>query len=326
MEKKHYGSIDGLRAFAATGILMMHIASNSDYNVSGYIYNNVISRFGNFVFLFMLISAFGMCCGYYERVLENKISFSDFYGKRFKKILPFFACLVILDILISPSISSIYEGFADLTLLFGFLPNAGSIEVIGVGWFIGLIFVFYICFPFYCVLIQNKKRAIAIFIISLIYNFVCGFYFNVGRSNILYSSCFFIIGGIIYLFRNEILKFNKWIILSLLFISIIVYYAIEGNTITHLLVSSLFLIYAIISDGKILKNKVTSFISSVSMEIYLSHMVIFRIIEKLHLNTIFGNGLIQYIITVILVLAGAILFSIIMKYFIGKCLYKLKIK
>lgn len=297
MEKKHYGSIDGLRAFAATGILMMHIASNSNYNVSGYIYNNVISRFGNFVFLFMVISAFGMCCGYYERVLENKISFSDFYGKRFKKILPFFACLVILDILISPSISSIYEGFADLTLLFGFLPNAGSIEVIGVGWFIGLI-----------------------------YNFVCGFYFNVGRSNILYSSCFFIIGGIIYLFRNEILKFNKWIILSLLFISIIVYYAIEGNTITHLLVSSLFLIYAIISDGKILKNKVTSFISSVSMEIYLSHMVIFRIIEKLHLNTVFGNGLIQYIITVILVLAGAILFSIIMKYFIGKCLYKLKIK
>ena len=58
----------------------------------------------------------------------------------------------------SHSIEALYEGFADLTLMFGFLPNAGNISVIGVGWFLGLIFVFYICFPFYCVLIQNKRE------------------------------------------------------------------------------------------------------------------------------------------------------------------------
>ena len=157
MEQKHYGAIDGLRAMAAIGIVMMHMAANNDYQISGFIYERLIPSFTNFVFLFMVISGFGMCCGYYEKILKNKISLSDFYGKRFKKILPFFAVLVVLDLIMSPSLSSVYEGFADLTLLFGFLPN--DITVIGVEWFLGLIFVFYLCFPFFCVLLENKRRA-----------------------------------------------------------------------------------------------------------------------------------------------------------------------
>ena len=39
-------------------------------------------------------------------------------------------------------------------------------------------------------------------------------------------------------------------------------------------------------------------------------MLIFRIIEKMRLNIILGNGIIQYIFTVILVFIGAIIFSV----------------
>lgn len=112
----------------------------------------------------MTISAFGMCCGYCEKILHNQISFSDFYGKRFKKILPFFGILIVLDIIISPSLDSLYEGFADLTLMFGFLQK--PIEVIGVGWFLGLVFVFYLIFPFFCVLLENKRRAWLVVIVG----------------------------------------------------------------------------------------------------------------------------------------------------------------
>ena len=171
MEKKHYGAIDGLRMIAAFGIVMMHMRANNNYEISGFVYNNVIPSFTNFVFLFMTVSAFGMCCGYYQKVLNNQISWSDFYGKRFKKILPFFCLLVLLDVAMSHSLGSIYEGFADLTLVFGFLP-ADTISVIGVGWFLGLIFVFYLIFPFFCVLIENKRRAWMAFGVSLIYNFI----------------------------------------------------------------------------------------------------------------------------------------------------------
>lgn len=49
------------------------------------------------------------------------------------------------------------------------------------------------------------------------------------------------------------------------------------------------------------------------MEVYLSHMVIFRVIEKLHLNTVLGHGWLQYAVTVVLTICGAVIFSVISK-------------
>lgn len=49
------------------------------------------------------------------------------------------------------------------------------------------------------------------------------------------------------------------------------------------------------------------------MEIYLSHMVLFRVIEQLGLNIQFGNGWLQYLITVVLVLTATVIFSVVMK-------------
>lgn len=324
MKKEHYGAIDGLRTIACIGIVLMHMAANNSYSISGFIYDSMIPSFTNFVFLFMTVSAFGMCCGYYERIINNKIAFSDFYGKRFKKILPFFGVLVLLDIAMSPSIGALYEAFADLTLLFGFLPGAGNITVIGVGWFLGLIFVFYICFPFFCILLQSKRRAWMAFAISLIYNFVCTVYFVADRTNILYSGCYFLAGGLIYLYRNELMKLNRWIGLGVAAVSVVLYYILGGNTAGCLLISICWLSYTIICAGGdtarksyLLENRITKFVSGISMEIYLSHMVIFRVVEKLSLNRVIGNGWIQYIFTVVIVLLGTALFAAVMQKLIG---------
>ena len=316
MEKKNYGAIDGLRMIASLGIVMMHIRANSKYRITGYVYNTIIPSFTNFVFLFMTISAFGMCCGYYEKILNNVVSLSKFYGKRFKKIFPFFGILVLLDIVLSPSIASIYEGFADLTLVFGFLQK--PISVIGVGWFLGLVFIFYLIFPFFCVLLENKRRAWLVFVISLMYNFVCGNYFEVGRSNILYSACFFLAGGLIFLYQDQIVKLNQWIILGTAGCVIILYYVIGGNVMMCLLVSSALMIYAIVKRGGLLENRITKFFSSISMEMFLSHMVIFRCAERLRINQIFGNGWSQYIVTVVFVIVGTSVFSVVMQRSISK--------
>lgn len=318
MEKRHYGAIDGLRMIAAFGIAMMHIRANSNYEITGYVYNTIIPSFTNFVFLFMTVSAFGMCCGYYDKMLKNHVNLTEFYRKRFKKILPFFGTLVLLDIIMSPSVASLYEGFVDLTLVFGFLQK--PISVIGVGWFLGLVFVFYLIFPFFCVLIENKRRAWIAFAVSLLYNFVCANYFEVGRTNILYSACFFLAGGLIYLYREEIEKLNQWIALGIAGCAVALYYLIGGNVVMCLLVSSSLLVYAIIKRGGVLENRVAKFFSGISMEIYLSHMVIFRVVEKLGLNQILGNGWLQYIVTSVLVIAGATVFAVVMQKIISKAL------
>lgn len=213
--------------------------------------------------------------------------------------------------------------------MFGFLPEAGNITVIGVGWFIGLIFVFYLIFPFFCFLLENKRRAWISFGISLIYNFVCANYFDVNRTNILYCGCFFLAGGLIYLYREQIeglFGSKQWIMLLGVALSVVLYYVVGGGAMMSLLVSSVLLIYVLLKSGGVLENAITRFFSGISMEIYLSHMVVFRAGEKIGLNTVIGNGLLQYIFTVLYVVAGATVFAVVMEKIIKKVEMKLTVR
>ena len=318
--KTRYNEIDGLRMIACFGIVLMHILSNLNFSLPGYWPNLIISELTNLVFLFMMISSFGLSCGYYEKIKNNSISPEKFYSKRIYKILPFFLLLIILDILIDHSIPSIIEGFADMTLLFGYLQK--DISVIGVGWFIGLVFIFYLMFPFFTYLFSNKKRAWLTTIVAILMNLSSIYYFKVGRTNMFYSFLFFCIGGLIYLYRENIIHFlkNKKVIgLLMVIISIIIYFLIPNNNeylkiIRIIIVSASLLCYAISYESKLLYNKVTKYIGSISLEIYLCHMMIYKILEKTHIINMFNNDWLSYSIISIIVLIGAILFSTVFVY------------
>ena len=215
----------------------------------------------------------------------------------------------------SPGRASLIEGFADVTLLFGLFPN--NITVIGVGWFLGLIFAFYLIFPFFCVLVKSRKRAWATFAVSLLLNYAGGSYFGIGKTNIVYCLCYLTAGALIYQYRNELEQFSRKyspIVWGLTASAVILYFAVGANTITILFVSTVSVILALKNyRGGVLQNRFTKFFSSVSMEVYLSHMVIFRLLERLGANTIIGNGWVQYAATVVAVLIGTIIFFVIIK-------------
>ena len=111
--------------------------------------------------------------------------------------------------------------------------------------------------------------------------------------------------------------------MDIVLIAVILYYQTGGGVWLCLFVSIILLVYAIIFRGgtaaghPLLENRVTKFVSDISMEIYLSHMVVFRVIEKTGLNQMFGNGVLQYIVAVLLVLAVTMVFSVVMKKFIN---------
>lgn len=300
-------SLDGLRTISCIGIIMMHMRANNNYNINGFLYNDIIPSFTEFVYIFMILSAFGLCCGYYKKVQDGTINWANFYAKRYLKILPFFSLLCLFDLLISFSKESLFETIANITLTHGLYPN--DIQVIGVGWFLGLIFAFYMMFPFFCVLIGTKKRAWFFFAVSLVINFLCKYYFNVGRTNIMYSFCFFIAGGLIYLYKDFLVNCKWFITLILLAASIASYYLFGGYPIIILLVSALAVVFALGKGGVIFNNKLNHFISGISLEMYLSHMVIFRIVEKLHLTTLFDNDILQYVFTCIIVISLDIIVS-----------------
>lgn len=84
--REKYSSLDGLRAYAAVGIVLMHVQVNLMIKPSDNILTcNVIPWFTNFTLLFMIISAFSMCCGYYERVKSGAITPAKFYSKRYHR-------------------------------------------------------------------------------------------------------------------------------------------------------------------------------------------------------------------------------------------------
>ena len=316
-----YEGIDGLKAYAIIGIALMHVLANGEYGMGGFVFERLIPSFANLVFLFMMVSGFGMCCGYYQKIVDQKISVEDFYKKRYIKIWPYFALLCALDFVISPSKESLFEVFANLTLCQGLLPNA-KISVIGVSWTLAVIFVFYMLFPFFCFLIGNKKRAWGVAVVALVFNWLCSNYFNAGRTSIVYDAVYFIAGGLIFLYRKELAEFaskHKVIAGAILLIAAVAYFALGGNTLTMLFFCVAALVYTLgCNRGGVLVNPVAKFLGGISFEIYLCHMVIYRVLEKLHLVHLFGNGLLAYIFTAVAVICGSVVFSVCAKWFLNK--------
>lgn len=324
---KKYNSIDGLRTIACLGIILMHILANLNYKLDNEKINVIINSFTQFVYLFFIISSFSMCCGYYEKIKNNDITVNDFYKKRFLRILPFFSIIIVLDIALERSITTIYEGFLEVTLLFGFLP-LNKLSVIGVAWFIGVVCVFYIIFPFFVFLFDNKKRGWIVFAITFIINILCQKYFfsetflgidYPNRHNFLYDMVYFSIGGLIYLYREEIEKYLiKEFVLFFAIIVTLLYFILPYRdvlfTVEMLTIFASWLIFAIIDSNNIfLDNRITKFISYLSLEMYLSHMIIFRIVEKIGLTRVFNNSYLSYAFCSFLVITGVILFSFLAK-------------
>ena len=300
----------------------MHVLSNGGYELN-HTLTNIIESFTNLVFLFMIISSFSMCCGYYEKIKSNNFNLENFYIKRIQKIMPFFIFLIIIDVIYNHNLDSLFEGFANTTMFFGFLPN--SLNVIGVGWFLGLIFIFYMIFPFFVFLFSNKKRAWFVSFVALLMNLISVIYFKISRVNMFYSFAYFCVGRLIYLYKDKItnhISKNKYVYLFLTIIFICLYYFIPSNefliNIEMLIMFSLLICYAISNNIKVLDNKFVSFISDISLEIYLSHMLIFRIIEKLQLINICKNEYISYIIVCCICFVGTISLAKIFNIFLKK--------
>ena len=74
--------------------------------------------------------------------------------------------------------------------------------------------------------------------------------------------------------------------------------------------------YAIGSKDIVLNNRVAKYLSGISMEIYLCHIMFFRVASMLHLDKFIHNNDMLYVATCIATLIGAICFSHVIKYYV----------
>lgn len=321
MKKERYDNLDGVRAYACIGIILMHVIANGSFGLKGFFFEKAIPSFTNFTYLFMVLSAFSMCCGYYERFASGNADLEKYYIRRYKRIWPYFALLCTIELIVEHSLKSLYEWFADLTLTFGLIPH-NNIKVVGVGWFLGTVFVFYMVFPFFVFLMKNKRRAWFVLIIAVLLNLLCTIHFTEtgGRVNIIYSSMFFVAGGIIYLHRDKLDKI-KLPTLAVLIVSLAIYYILNNSEIVMVVVFASIAIVSISFDNKLTKgifqNRPIRYLGSISMEVYLCHMFVFRVMEKINITHITQNQLLNYVIVSIATIAGAIVMAYILQKLIA---------
>ncbi len=320
-DRTRLSGLEGLRGMSCIAIILLHIQKNTQYNISGYIYNNIIGTLAWPVYIFLIISGFGMCLGYLKKFKEGKVDLESFYKKRYLKILPFFIILIMVNIITELSLKNIGEGIIEATISFGLLPN-NNLNVIGVSWTLGVIFLFYMLFPFFTVLVKNKKRTWALLFYTSIIHILCTLYFitdnyvgadyvsQIQHSSFIYLLPLFVAGALIYHYLPKIKAFNRGQKIILLcitaVIAVISYIPINITDYSFFLkaiLSSLLIICAISFDkSKLLTNKLIQYIGSISFEMYLSHMIIFRLLEKIHLLYVFGDNVFSYIFTSLLVI------------------------
>lgn len=314
---KRYENLDGLRAYACIGIILMHVLSFGTFGITGFVYERIIPSFTHFTALFMMVSAFSMCCGYYEKFQTGNVSIEDFYKKRIKRIWPFFALFCTIELIVNHDLNSLYEWFADITLVFGLIPNHG-ISVVGVGWFIGTIFVFYMIFPFYIFLLKSKIRAWIAMAVSVLLHILCMVRFTDANTggNIVYSSMYFMGGGLIYLYRDKFNQKTSLIAAATAVIATVFYYSVSNSSFVRLLVFSSLLICIIpggVSLDIVFHNKAVKLIATVSMEMFICQMFAFHVCEKVGISRITSNMVINYWLTSVGTIIGAYVIA-----FVGK--------
>lgn len=303
----------------------MHVLSNIKVKPSAnYLTEHLIPFFTDFTLLFMMVSGFSLCCGYYQRMKDGTVTPDAFYRKRYLRILPFFALLCLLDFAVSPGLGSLCEVFANMTLCFGLLPPSVEIGVIGVGWFLGVVFLFYMLFPFFVFLLDSRRRAWVSFALAVAFVLVSIVHFSgPGRKCMVFCAPLFISGGIIYLYRHGLAAFGaRHPRLSALAVAALTaaFFATRGfvagafaGYLLELALFSSWLAYAVGSKARWLDNRLAGYLSGISMEIYLAHMVIYRVIEKVHLEDFIPQGDLLYVVTSLLTIAGVVCFSHVVK-------------
>ncbi|MBR2949799.1 MAG: acyltransferase [Lachnospiraceae bacterium] len=336
--KRRYINIDSLRFIASLGIVMVHVLKNIDFydmpsqGVYGYIYALFLMRMEKFVSLFFLISGFSISCGYYHRVKDGNISMNDFFSKRYRRILPLFAAIVLVEagyLFVTHNLETIgivFESMADLTLVYSFLP-ASSISIVGVGWALDVIFAFYIIYPFIVFCTWTKKRGWISLFVAVFLSYSARTYFanagSITNCNIAMWAQYFIAGVVIYLYIDQI---GAWIdkskLLSLgvfafgFFLAFFVSMdSIFLENVKNLLSWSIVLISALGQDWSMSNTRIVKLCSQYSFDIYLLHMMVLRLLQKCHL--VFYNGILGGVAYTAMIylfaLLIAYLFSLVLK-------------
>ena len=333
MKTDRYKNLNAVRAVSSVMIVLMHVMVNGGFILPDNILFTLIGRAGALVEMFFILSAFSMCCGYFEKMKNGTILPKEFYLRRFGKFAPFFwmitaaytVPMAVKAISVKESLDRVAEeAFFNISLLFGFLPD-NRMDVAGIGWTLGVIFAFYLLFPFFVCITEDKRRTTASFALFLAVNSAMIHYYSGTdrflKGNILYQMCFFVLGAFLYHFRKQLrsavnaVPCMEWLcVISGTIVSMaLMPEDIFARNVAYMAGFGLIVTGCLGKENRAFSNAVTKAGAEYSFELYLSHMLVFTAVNAAVKKIMPDRNLLAYFITAAATLAGAYAFSVMSK-------------
>lgn len=338
---KRYEGILGLRGLGAAIIVAYHVYVLRGFLGMSSITDKTIGQGGTVVPLFFIISAFSCMCGYYNRFMEenSKVVLSSFYFGRIKRLIPtmYFAliCHIIIEYIYN-KFFNIHVVIGSASLLFGFMPQYRESFVNG-AWALGIEMIFYFIFPAFLIFCSDKiKTWVTFSVVALLLSSYFKYYAigvettNNSEINIIRHLIFFVVGALIFHYSDDIerIKGKKRIVLYLVCLLILpISFHYYGRISTSVTILSTIIFFSIMIVNQIgfkdliINNFIFKFLGKNSYQIYLFHMIIFKIFQY---NGVFdnmsitNNGYINYFLQYISVLICTVILSVIFNFLVRK--------
>jgi len=338
---KRYSNIDQLRFIAALTVAMAHlIISKKGLSLNLEILSSIS------VEVFFIISGFVLAPQILKVAQSQNINnYKIFLIRRWYRTIPLYILSLLLTSIILGQFLS-FDFFKYLFFVQNFLEIVVNIDYFSISWSLSVEEWFYIIFPIFLYIFlkflkfNNYKTIIYVSVIFMIIIFLLRF-ININdeewgsniRRIVLYRLDSIVFGFILYFYKDKIIdKFmNKvWLLVSIIFISIIIYNILIINSsqnlifykiIFHYLIGlwgSLVVLFFYITDKKIKKRsliQINLFLGRISYSIYLFHLMVIYIISSFSFSIIH---------TIVLFLLIQISISFLLYYYFEKPILKLR--
>ncbi|MGL4488055.1 MAG: acyltransferase family protein [Rhizobiaceae bacterium] len=308
---------DALRGIAACAVVLHHL-SHLVHKAPSPSFDFISSHFGLGVPLFFCISAFSMYHAYFHRAFMPGFA-KAFLVRRYARLLPLFLLMFVLWsiwpfwLLTSTPLASLPSY---LSMTFAAIP-AYSTGYVPAAWSLGVEMLFYLMFPVMIVLCRDKKSCVIGFVLTVFLAWGMqdtidkGFKVNVyyhAINPVLFGPCFFL-GALIWLQFQSVKESKSGLLLRHLFaiaglIGLIAAWWVSvsmarffqgmaaifyGAQMLVFLVPFTILLYGqTVYPSRLIVNRATRFLGTISYSIYLLHPYVLLIVTR-HFSPVFNS-------------------------------------
>jgi len=311
---KRHPYIDALRGWAIIGVLLAHVSIVGSVIYPSWLYKiTYIYVAPRGVQLFFVVSAFTLCLSWYNRKKEEKHALLNFYIRRFFRIAPLFYVVLLYFLYIqnywsgNPNHFSLPNILATIFFLNGFFPAWLNNIVYG-GWTIAVEMTFYLCFPLLVSYIKSIRTSLFVLLLAMILMQGLRLYLNTLSLFHATFSTFtfeffpsqlpvFLIGIVVFLCLNspwtlldrKVFKLSLVVFAFALFAQFLFHVPLIAGHYLYGIFFGLLLVFLTKYPTKLLVNPITTHIGKVSYSMYLSHVAILYILDRIGFIHLFST-------------------------------------